>query len=74
MDDGHRILISVLVNAEASPIVLVLSPTRELAMQTADVARELGGACNAKSICIYGGVSKDEQVRVSTGHQSYHGM
>lgn len=58
--------VACLLSAEAAPIVLVLSPTRELAMQTADVACELGGACNAKSICIYGGVSKDDQVRVRT--------
>lgn len=51
----------------AAPIVLVMSPTRELAMQTAEVAVELGAACNAKSICIYGGVSKDAQVRELRG-------
>ncbi len=60
------VLFSLLCRVAAAPIVLVMSPTRELAMQTAEVAVELGAACNAKSICIYGGVSKDAQVRVLT--------
>jgi len=36
------------------PIVLILSPTRELAMQTAEVAEEVGAVAGAKSVCIYG--------------------
>ena len=64
---------SLLCRVAAAPIVLVMSPTRELAMQTAEVAVELGAACNAKSICIYGGVSKDAQVRVRT-HDAHHSL
>jgi len=36
------------------PVCLVLSPTRELAMQTMEVAEEIGKLCNLKSHCIYG--------------------
>jgi len=43
------------------PLVLVLAPTRELAMQTHDVAIQSGKLCNINSVCIYGGVSKNEQ-------------
>ncbi len=32
-------------------------------MQTAEVAQEVGSACGFKSVCIYGGVSKDDQKR-----------
>ena len=48
----------------SGPIVLVVAPTRELAMQTAAVAEEAGKLCGVKSVCIYGGVPKDEQRRV----------
>eukprot|EP01098_Paradermamoeba_levis_P006682 TRINITY_DN2771_c0_g1_i1.p1 TRINITY_DN2771_c0_g1~~TRINITY_DN2771_c0_g1_i1.p1 ORF type:complete len:586 (-),score=228.08 TRINITY_DN2771_c0_g1_i1:356-2113(-) len=44
------------------PIALVLSPTRELAMQTADVCAEFQDI-GIKSICIYGGVEKGPQKR-----------
>merc|ERR1719319_876411 len=47
----------------ASPIMLVLSPTRELAMQTQVVMEEAGKACEIRSVCCYGGVPKWEQKR-----------
>ena len=40
------------------PRVLIVSPTRELACQSHDVAVEIGGPT---SVCIYGGVPKHEQ-------------
>lgn len=44
------------------PFVLVLAPTRELAIQIRDVA--VGAQkCGISSICLYGGVGKDEQKR-----------
>jgi len=46
------------------PRVLVLSPTRELAMQTADVCSVAGKFCGITSICLYGGVPKDDQRRL----------
>jgi ATP-dependent RNA helicase DBP3 len=51
----------------SGPIMLVLSPTRELAMQTAAVAESAGVACGLTSICIYGGVPKGPQVAALTG-------
>ncbi|KAJ7557900.1 hypothetical protein O6H91_04G014600 [Diphasiastrum complanatum] len=44
-----------------SPLVLVLSPTRELAQQIADVLEEAGGSCGVKTACLYGGTSKGSQ-------------
>jgi len=43
------------------PIAIVVSPTRELAMQTMEVAEEVSQLCNLKSTCIYGGVPKGPQ-------------
>ena len=42
--------------------VLVLAPTRELAMQTDVTLSELGGPLGIASICIYGGVPKPPQI------------
>jgi len=44
-----------------NPIMLVLSPTRKLAMQTQVVMEQAGGACYIRSVCCYGGVPKWEQ-------------
>ena len=41
--------------------VLVLAPTRELAMQTARVCEEAGTNCGIGVTCIYGGVPKGPQ-------------
>jgi len=41
--------------------VLVVAPTRELAMQTYDNAKEFGEPLGIRSLCIYGGVQKYEQ-------------
>ena len=43
------------------PIALVLAPTRELAMQTAEVAEKSGTLCSIYSACIYGGAPKGPQ-------------
>ena len=43
------------------PLVLVLSPTRELAMQIQEQYETFGKAAGIKSTVIYGGVSKWEQ-------------
>ncbi|KAJ1556584.1 hypothetical protein HK096_000075, partial [Nowakowskiella sp. JEL0078] len=49
-----------------SPLVLVLSPTRELAMQTFTTISTFGEAFNTKvnSVCLYGGVSRSEHKNV----------
>ncbi|CAO3608281.1 unnamed protein product [Cunninghamella echinulata] len=43
------------------PTMLVVSPTRELAMQSQEQASEAGKAIGITSVCLYGGVSKESQ-------------
>ncbi|KAJ3046240.1 RNA-dependent ATPase [Rhizophlyctis rosea] len=43
------------------PQVLVLSPTRELAMQIQEQFERFGSPTGAKSVCVYGGVDKRGQ-------------
>ncbi|XP_059645628.1 DEAD-box ATP-dependent RNA helicase 20 [Cornus florida] len=45
------------------PIVLVLAPTRELAVQIQQEAAKFGASSKIKNTCIYGGVPKGPQVR-----------
>ncbi|KAK6920643.1 DEAD/DEAH box helicase domain [Dillenia turbinata] len=45
------------------PIVLVLAPTRELAVQIQEEALKFGSAANIRSTCIYGGAPKGPQIR-----------
>jgi len=45
----------------AGPVVLVLAPTRELAMQSEIVCRGAGEPIGLHSVCIYGGVPKGPQ-------------
>lgn len=40
---------------------VVVSPTRELAMQTNDELSKLAGHVGLKTVCVYGGASKDDQ-------------
>ena len=44
--------------------VLVVAPTRELAIQTEENLAKLGKSMDIGMICLYGGVSKQEQVRL----------
>merc|ERR1719422_18732 len=44
-----------------NPMMLVLSPTRELATQTQVVMEAAGKQCYIRSVCCYGGVPKWEQ-------------
>ncbi|TMW63076.1 hypothetical protein Poli38472_005694 [Pythium oligandrum] len=46
------------------PRMLVVAPTRELAMQSADVIANAGKLVGVKSTCIYGGTPKHEQKRI----------
>ncbi|KAJ0412670.1 hypothetical protein ATCC90586_002300 [Pythium insidiosum] len=46
------------------PRMLVVAPTRELAMQSADVIAQVGKLCGLKSTCIYGGTPKYEQKKL----------
>ncbi|KAH8486879.1 hypothetical protein H0E87_025759 [Populus deltoides] len=45
------------------PIVLVLAPTRELAVQIQEEALKFGSKANIRSTCIYGGAPKGPQIR-----------
>jgi len=45
------------------PFMLVVAPTRELAMQSQDVLEVAGAACGIRSVALYGGVAKDGQRR-----------
>ena len=40
---------------------LILSPTRELALQTLSFTRELGRFCGLKAVCVLGGDSMEKQ-------------
>jgi len=44
------------------PLALVLLPTRELAQQVAGVCHRLDGRCGLRSVCLTGGVSKEQQI------------
>lgn len=45
------------------PIVLVLAPTRELAVQIQEEAVKFGSHSNVRSTCVYGGAPKGPQIR-----------
>ncbi|KAJ8773419.1 hypothetical protein K2173_028596 [Erythroxylum novogranatense] len=45
------------------PIVLVLAPTRELAVQIQEEALKFGSFANIRSTCVYGGAPKGPQIR-----------
>jgi len=40
------------------PRMLIIAPTRELAMQSQEVLDAAGRGCGIRSVCVYGGVSK----------------
>ncbi|KAM9953806.1 hypothetical protein ACTFIR_008900 [Dictyostelium discoideum] len=44
------------------PIVLVLAPTRELALQIQEETNKFGGTSQISNTCVYGGASKHTQV------------
>ena len=54
---------SLIVAPGDGPIVLVLAPTRELAVQIQQEATKFGASSKIKNTCIYGGVPKGPQVR-----------
>lgn len=49
-------------NKRRTPRMLVLAPTRELAMQSHVVIEEFGALVNLKSLVVYGGVPKYPQI------------
>ncbi|TYZ67908.1 hypothetical protein PybrP1_008822 [[Pythium] brassicae (nom. inval.)] len=48
----------------SGPRMLVVAPTRELAMQSSEVITQAGKQCGLRSTCIYGGVPKHEQKKI----------
>jgi len=46
--------------------VLILAPTRELAIQIQGEVRKFGSSSRLKNACIYGGVPKGPQIRELT--------
>ena len=44
------------------PIVLVLAPTRELAVQIKEECDKFGRSSDIKNTCVYGGVPKRTQI------------
>ncbi len=56
------------------PYMLVLAPTRELAVQTHQVCEQAGKECDPpiSSVCVFGGVSKEPQTKaLRNGAQVY---
>ncbi|QGN17329.1 ATP-dependent RNA helicase DBP2 [Kluyveromyces marxianus] len=45
------------------PIVLVLAPTRELAVQIQKECSKFGASSRIRNTCVYGGVPKSQQIR-----------
>jgi superfamily II DNA/RNA helicase len=50
-----------------APRGLVLVPTRELALQVAEVLAPIGAACDRKVLAVYGGASRDDQIDALDG-------
>ena len=46
------------------PIVLVLAPTRELAVQIKEEADKFGSSSRVKNTCVYGGMPKEAQIKL----------
>ena len=46
-----------------APRGLVLVPTRELALQVAEVLEPIGRACDRRILAVYGGASRDDQIK-----------
>ena len=45
------------------PVVLILSPTRELALQIQVECEKFGASSRIKSLCLYGGAPRNGQIR-----------
>ena len=54
-------------NAPRAPRGLVLVPTRELALQVAEVLAPIGAKCARRVLAVYGGASRDDQIAALAG-------
>jgi ATP-dependent RNA helicase DDX5/DBP2 len=52
-----------LLTAGDGPIVLILAPTRELAVQIQEECTKFGASSKIRNTCVYGGVPKGPQIR-----------
>ena len=59
----HRLLNTPTPGKRGSPRILVLAPTRELAMQIEVEANKFGRSSSIRSTCCYGGAPKSIQIR-----------
>ncbi|KAJ3433947.1 atp-dependent RNA helicase ddx5-related [Anaeramoeba flamelloides] len=46
------------------PVVVVLAPTRELALQIAEISEEFSFSCDLKTVCLYGGAARGPQIQL----------
>ncbi|KAJ3160042.1 ATP-dependent RNA helicase dbp2 [Irineochytrium annulatum] len=52
-----------LLQSGDGPIVLILAPTRELALQIQEECGKFGSSSKIKNTCLYGGVPRNPQIR-----------
>ncbi|CAI2361694.1 unnamed protein product [Moneuplotes crassus] len=58
-----HIMAQDLVQPGDSPIMLVIVPTRELCTQVEKECRRFASVCKVSTMCVYGGVSRTEQLQ-----------
>ena len=59
---GFLNVLQIRANPQMGPTILVLAPTRELAMQIDVVAQQFGTPLGIRSVCCYGGAPKGQQL------------
>lgn len=52
------------INEKDGPIVIILSPTRELALQTDEVASQFCSKLNLTHACLFGGEDRSKQIKL----------
>lgn len=69
------LLAHMLPNTERGdgPIVLVIAPTRELAVQIEEECHKFGSSSRIKHTCVYGGAPRGPQVGLVWGRQFTRG-
>eukprot|EP00966_Prymnesium_polylepis_P319795 7376222-Prymnesium_polylepis.1 len=60
---GFLNIMTLKPNPMMGPSILVLAPTRELAMQIDVEAQTFGGPLGIRSVCCYGGAPKGQQMQ-----------
>ena len=60
----HLLRCPIKANSHSTISVLVVAPTRELALQTHDTLSSLGKPFGISSVAVFGGVPKEPQVRM----------